>query len=110
MVCCRSVRYVSDETHLRAREMEQRFASLPPQAGVLFVSIQPQPVDDGKSVEFYIRLGISRRFDEETGRALVKKVLSEEIKEGLRLLVGVYRGVSGACRDDGTPTARSLAS
>jgi hypothetical protein len=108
MVFSLLVRYVSAETHRKAREMERLFAALPPQAGVLFVSIRPDPTEDGKGESFFLRLGIARRFEEETGLALVKKVLQEELRQGLRIRVGVHRGISGACRDDGTSTTYTL--
>ncbi len=104
------MRYVSEESHRKAREMERRFAELAPQAGVLFISVQPDPTEDGKVTDYHIRLGIARRFEEDVGRVLVRKVLEEEIKAGVKIFVGVYRGISCACRDDGTSTAHSLAS
>jgi hypothetical protein len=89
--------------------MEEKFSSLPVTAGILFVSVAAQPAEDGISKEYHIRLGIQRRLSEETGKALIRRILEEEMKSGLRIYGGIYRGISGACRDDGTPTARSLA-
>lgn len=86
--------------------MEKLFASLPAEAGVLFASVSPQPVEDGTSVEFFVRLGIARHLTEGTGKALVSKVLADEVKAGVRVFVGVYRGVSGTCRDDGASPTR----
>lgn len=102
--------YVSDECQRLARMMERKLATLPPSAGVLFVSVSPQPAEDGNSKEFFLRLGIARHFEESTGRALIKKYLAEEMKAGLRIFAGVYRGVSGAYRDDSTTTAHPPAS
>jgi hypothetical protein len=90
--------------------MEGKFASLPSQAGILFISVQPQPEEDGKSIEFFVRLGLSRQFEEGTGKALIKKILEDEIRAGLRIFSAVYRGVSGACRDYGTSTTHPTAS
>lgn len=102
------VNYISEESLRRAREMESRFTDLPPSAGVLFVAVQPQPNDSGHANEFFVRLGITRRFGEDTGKALIRKVLSEEIKSGIKVFGGVYRGVSGTCRDDGSSAASAL--
>ncbi len=102
--------YVSDEDADKARKMEQKFSSLSSQAGVLFVSIIPEPTHDGKAPFFTVRLGITRHLDVKTGKALIHKVLEAEMKAGVKIYVAVYRGISGACRDDGSPTARPLAS
>jgi len=104
------VNYVSDEANRRALEFERRFTTLPPQAGVIFASVQAQPVENGKSVEYFVRLGLVRRLEEETGRALARKILDEEIHSGFRIFVGVYRGSPGACRDDSSPAAHPLTS
>jgi hypothetical protein len=104
------VLYVGEEAAAQARDIEQRFAHLPPEAGILFVSVGPQPTEDGKTVEFFIRLGIQRSLTEGAGRALVQQVLEQEIQSGLKVYAGVYRGVSGACRDDGSAAARPTAS
>lgn len=97
--------YVSEYSHRLAREMEARLAALPASSGILFVCVQAGPSEDGVSTEFHVRLGISRSFGVETGRALVKKMFEPEAASGLKILVGVYRGVLGACRDDSTSTA-----
>ena len=96
--------FVKDEANQRAMAMELKLSSLPPSAGVLFVSVKAVPSTNGGGVEFHVRLGISRKFTEETGRGLLRKVLEIERFGGLKLFTAVYRGVSGACRDDGTTT------
>lgn len=95
------MKFVSEEAAKAAREMERKFQLLPPEAGILFVSAEPQPEEGGKVREFIIRLGLSRQFEESTGRAIMKKVLEDELKK-FKLFLGVYRGVSGASRDEGT--------
>lgn len=99
------MRYVDEKSDALARSFEQRFASLPAEAGVLFVSVSPVPSDSGKTVEFHIRLGMRRSLTEGAGQALVKQVLEQEMQAGLKIYVGAYRGVSGACRDSGSPAA-----
>lgn len=96
--------FVSEEADRTARVMESKLVSLPPEAGVLFASAKAVPTDSGGGSEFHVCIGIARRFSEETGRGLIRKVLEAEILAGLRLRVAVHRGVSGACRDDGTTT------
>lgn len=81
----------------KAREIERRFASLPAQAGIVFISVQPQPVEEGKSSEFFVRLGIERRFEAEMGKSLAKKILEPELRSGLKVFIGVYRGIPCAC-------------
>jgi hypothetical protein len=99
------VRFVTDEALQKALLMEQKLASLSPKAGIIFVSVQPQPVEGGDSEEFFVRLGLARHLTERTGKALVQQVLAEEMKSGLKIFAGVYRGVSGTCRDDGTSSS-----
>jgi hypothetical protein len=93
----------------KALQMEQKFARLPETAGVLFVSVQPQAVEEGHASEFFLRLGLARHLTEGTGKALVQQLLAEEMRSGLKIFAGIYRGVSGTCRDDGTPPARPTA-
>jgi hypothetical protein len=99
-----SVEFVNDEADKRARAMERKFSILPANAGVLFVSIKAMPSSSGGGAEFHVRLGIARHLTEDTGRSLIRKVLEAERFAGLKMFVAVYRGVSGACRDDGTTT------
>lgn len=89
-----------------ALQMEQKFATLPASAGVLFISVQPQPVEEGHASEFFLRLGLARHLTEGTGKALVQQLLAEEMRSGLKIFAGIYRGVPGTCRDDGSPPAR----
>jgi hypothetical protein len=65
------VRFVTDEALQKALLMEQKLASLSPKAGIIFVSVQPQPVEGGDSEEFFVRLGLARHLTERTGKALV---------------------------------------
>jgi hypothetical protein len=104
------VRFVSAESDALARKMERRLAALPAQAGILFVSVTAQPTDDGEVKEFVVRLGIARHLQEGTGRALISKYLAEEMRAGLKVFAGIYRGVPGASGDDSSPTTRPTAS
>ncbi len=98
--------YVSEKSLELALRMERKLSSLPPSAGVLFVAVQAQPEEGGESKEFFIRLGMVKSLTERTGKALVEQVLAEEMRSGLKIFAGVYRGVPGTCRDDGAPSAR----
>lgn len=92
--------YVNAESLAKAREMEARFATLAPAAGVLFVTVDPTPADLGQASEFTVRLGMTRTLSEGAGRALIRQVLKKEIDSGLKILAGVYVGRPGACRED----------
>lgn len=99
------MKYVNDESVARARDIERRLAEVSPDAGVLFVSVTAQPEEGGKSREFFVRLGIRRAFSEDAGRALIRQLCTQEISAGLKILVSVFRGISGADRDDGSEAA-----
>lgn len=93
--------YVNELSRHLALGMEQRFQRLPPSAGVLFVSVRAVPESDGVAKSFEVRLGINRLFEEETGLALIKRVLEPEIAEKkFSISASVYRGVLGAARDE----------
>jgi hypothetical protein len=104
------VKYVDAEAHALARGIELKLARVAPEAGVLFVGVAAQPVEGGKSREFFVRLGIRRSFSEDAGRALIRQLCNQEIQAGMRILVNVFRGVSGADRDDGSDSAHPPAS
>lgn len=93
--------YVSEKSNEIAREMERRFQRLPHEAGILFVGVQAVPTEDGEAKAFEVRVGIARRFESSTGMAIIKKVLEQEIEEKkFAISASVYRGVSGAARDE----------
>lgn len=92
-----------------AREMERKIAALPASAGVLFVGVQAQPSESGGGREFFVRLGLVRHLTEAAGKALIRQALAAEMKAGIKIFAGVYRGISGARRDDGPSTARPTA-
>lgn len=102
MLCCVSVKYVRDEYLKIAQEMEQKFTSLPKQAGVVFISVRPVPEEDGHVKEYWLYLGIPRSMAEGTGRGLVAAMLAEEMKSGRKIYADVLRGSPGACRDAGS--------
>jgi hypothetical protein len=90
--------YVNPASAVRAREWEQRFQKLPPQAGIIFVGVTPTPTLSGECDTYDIYLGIDARFEKDTGLAVLKKVLAEEMGSfTIRTLV--LRGAPGACRD-----------
>lgn len=83
--------------------MERRFQLLPPEAGILFISVRPDPVLGGLCNKFTIFLGLyrSRIADTNTGVALAKRVLEKEIQQGMfSFSISVYRGLAGAARDE----------
>jgi len=110
MVLFHLMLYISEEDAEMAKKMERKFATLPSQAGVLFISIAPEPEEKGRAAFFTVRIGITRALDAKTGKSLIRKVLASELKAGVKIYVAVYRGISCACRDDGSSSARPLAS
>ena len=104
------VPYVNEEAVLRAQELEKKFLKLPPESGVLFISVRPIPTPGGRTKEFDVRLGISRRYEEGTGMAIIKKVLEDDLKGGLDISAAVYRGVRGAGSDEDPQGPHPLAS
>lgn len=93
--------YVSEEAVAQAKGMERKFQLLKPEAGVIFVSVRAVPTTDGRCRYFEVRLGMTKRIGESTGRSLVKHVLDEEIDSGLTILANVYSGICGAAHDAG---------
>jgi len=104
------MRYVGEKANESARMFEQRLACLSPEAGILFSSVEAQPTEDGESREFFVRIGIRRCLTDAAGRALINQVFEQEMQAGLKFYAGIYRGVSGACRDAGSAAARPTAS
>ncbi len=102
--------YVSDEAAGHARRMEAALQKLPSEAGVLFASVKAVPVEGGDAKAFSICIGMSRRFEEGTGLALAAQLFIPEVQAGRTLDIKVYRGVLGACRDNGLEPARPAAS
>jgi hypothetical protein len=88
--------------------MEEKLADLPKESGLLFVSVRPEPSENGFSTKYTVRVGMARRFEVGTAHALVARTLADEVSVGAEVLVEVYRGVLGACRDDSFGTARPL--
>lgn len=93
------IAYVSDEALKTALEIEQRFQRLPASAGLLFVSVEPVPSPTGKTREFRVEVGLSRRFDKSVGEALVMDVFNRFFIDDFSIHLHVVRGVAGACRD-----------
>ena len=97
--------YVSIEANAQARAMERKFQFLKADAGVIFVAVQAIPAEEGKCKKFEVRLGMTRRIGEATGRALVRYVLHEEMDRGVVVLASVYSGICGAAHDAGDEEA-----
>jgi hypothetical protein len=100
------VDYVNEDSALLALKIEQLFRLLPPVSGVLFVSVTPRPELDGICIKYDITLGLSRKFETDTGAALIGSVLGKEIARGFCFFPNIVRGVSGPCRDEGSQAAR----
>lgn len=99
--------FVPEETLQLARELEQRLARSRPSAGVLFVSVRPRPYLSGETPALHVTLGIIRLLEVETGEALIRHVLREEIEnENLLITWTVERGVEGTGRSPPHAEAR----
>ncbi len=86
--------FVSEESAALAQSMERKFLKIPPGVGVVFVSVTPLPVPGGKCNTFDVVLGIERSLGSvETGAAIVKHILQEEMETGLiNLRAQICRG------------------
>lgn len=104
------MKYVSEGANALAREMEAELCKLPAPAGILFASVSAVPEEEGVVTSFEVVLGIRRIFEEGTGVALIQTVLGGYIKAGVDIRARVYRGISGAGRDEGLAAARPVAS
>jgi hypothetical protein len=97
--------YVQDHYIRLMRQWEETFRTLSPDAGILFVCIRAQAEHGGIPRVFEVILGMDRaRFDENTGHALVKRYLAEELSRGtFEIRSTIYPGVVGraACAHDG---------
>lgn len=87
--------YVSAQAVDLAKSWEQRFISLQPAAGVLFVGIRPVPASGGVVKEFLICIGLRKNIPEDTGLALGRHVLQDQL-QNYRLTFQVFRGIPGA--------------
>lgn len=93
--------YVSEDAAALARAYEKRFQALPELAGIVFISVSAKPVVGGEPKSFQILLGLSRRLDESVGWALIRQTMQDVIEMGkINISAKVFRGVSGACRDE----------
>lgn len=86
--------YVSDSIAKLCNEWENRFKNLPPQAGILFISVKAYPSPEGGDGRYHIVLGLNKTLpvDESTGMGIVMKVMEKELQLGLSLEVSVYLG------------------
>ena len=91
------IAYVNQEWSNYAREVEHKFAVLPTEAGVLFVSVGLEPSTDGIPKNVNVYLGISRDLDTKTGMALVDNIL-KRLDPSLTYSCTVIRGVPGNAR------------
>lgn len=94
-----SVPYVNERVAAMIAEIENRFRSLPPNAGVLFVSVGAVPVEGGNSPELWVRLGLTKNLSRDVGELIVQKVLENELASNLKVRTVVYLGVPGAAHD-----------
>jgi hypothetical protein len=91
-----STPYLREQYVTLASVWERRFAELPPDAGILFVSVKAYPEMGGVPRVITVHLGLERRLSEDTGLALVKHYLAEELASGtFEIRAAVYRGLPG---------------
>lgn len=88
------IKYVDSESVVRAKMWEERFRDLPVEAGIIFIGVEAVPLIGGKSDTYDVRLGISARFETDTGLAVIKKVLANEMGKFV-IRASVFRGSSG---------------
>lgn len=93
------IEYVQDQYAKKAREMEEVLAKLPPEAGIVFVSVKALPDKFGQSKGYTVTVGVSRKFDPATGIAIAKRVLADYVLGSSSLLVNAFCGSPGSCRD-----------
>ena len=93
------VPYVSASAALQAAKWEALFQRLPPEAGVLFISIQPRHALCGLAHDFDVLIGISKQWDDGLGVALAKHVIGEEFEDHhfhIQVVRGLPCAVAGA--------------
>ena len=97
----RDTPYVSVGAFHKAQGFEDRLSQLPEQAGLLFIAVSALPIVGGESTHFEVVLGVSKRLNETMGKMLVVKALDDVMADPkYTISVKVFRGVSGACRDE----------
>lgn len=105
------VPYVNSVSAAMSQEFEVRFVRLPTAAGVIFVSVRPEPSLTGVSSIFTIFLGLNRGLTEETGQALVHSVLQQELADdSLVFRLAIVLGSVGAHRDPHPSRTHTLSS
>jgi hypothetical protein len=97
------IAYVSEGSAAIARNWERMFQILPPEAGILFVSVQPVAIEGGLCHVYDVTLGLNknRGLEQETGIAMMRQVLKEDIANDLfKIRCKVFLGVAGADGDN----------
>lgn len=93
----------------RALKMEQKLAELPPFAGLLFVSVRPEPAPEGQVREYKVRVGVERTRTERMMEAALANILSEDIADkSIAVRIEIFRGIAGAGVHDRPGTARPV--
>lgn len=95
----KEIKFVSEGSAATAREFERRFQLLPPQAGIIFISIKAVPEFKGLCDKFEIVLGLTRSqaIAQSTGMALIEKVLEREFSENIFTFTSrIELGISGS--------------
>ena len=91
------MKYVGESSWRAALGWEARFRNLPPEAGVIFIAVEPEPAPEGECSVFDVRLGIARKYEESVGLALIRKVLERDLAAGsLSIRAAIYRGTPGS--------------
>jgi len=93
--------YVHSDLATLIRSFEKKFQALAPDIGIIFISINIDRALEGKGSRLKVKLGLSRRFSEAIGLAIVQYVLQKELQQHrLTVEVEIFLGVSGACNDE----------
>lgn len=78
-----------------ARSLEKILMSLPKESGILFVgvSVLSDPLSIARKVLYQVVVGCHRSRDTTLIDLLVRKYLSQEVKDESQLIVNSYRGI-----------------
>lgn len=93
------MKYISDGSAAIARAMGRKLQKLPPEAGIIFIAVDPTPVDDGVCGNFSIFLGVvkSDYINASTMDALVRTTLKEDLEhDAITVTVWSVFGTSGS--------------
>lgn len=76
------IHFVKTEEAQLAKQMEAKLLALPPESGILFVSVMVEPSTPSTSAVYKVWIGSSRDVDPRMLPTLVEVTLRDEVKEG----------------------------